>query len=105
VAVGKAGAGFVLIPSGAAFTPWGFNYDRDYRHRPIEEYWNAEWATVELDFRQMKALGANVVRLHRQFAQFVESPGKPNQINLARRHSGRPSQARVPAGPASSPTI
>jgi hypothetical protein len=84
IAVGQAGAGFVLSPSGAPFTPWGFNYDRDYRYRLIEEYWNTEWATVEQDFRQMKALGANVVRLHLQFAQFMESPDKPNQINLAR---------------------
>jgi hypothetical protein len=83
VTVSKDGAGFVLTPSGAPFTPWGFNYDRDYRHRLIEEYWNAEWATVGRDFRQMKALGANVVRLHLQFAQFMEAPDKPNQINLA----------------------
>jgi hypothetical protein len=84
VTVSKDGAGFVLNPSGARFTPWGFNYDRDYRHRLIEEYWNTEWATVEQDFRLMKALGANVVRLHLQFAQFMESPDKPNRINLAR---------------------
>jgi hypothetical protein len=32
----------------------------------------------------MKRLGANVVRLHLQFAKFIDVPGKPNQQNLAR---------------------
>src|SRR4051812_38862001 len=66
------------------FTPWGFNYDRDYRFRLLEEYWEAEWPTVEQDFREMKALGANVVRIHLQFARFMDAPDRPNEANLAR---------------------
>jgi hypothetical protein len=84
VAVRKDGAGFVLTPSGAPFTPWGFNQDRDYQHRLLEDYWSAEWATVEQDFREMKQLGANLVRIDLQFARFMDAPGKPNPANLAR---------------------
>ena len=65
-------------------TPWGFNYDRDHRLRLLEEYWESEWATVEADFREMKALGANVVRVHLQFHAFMDSPDRPNRANLAR---------------------
>jgi sugar phosphate isomerase/epimerase len=38
----------------------------------------------ERDFREMKRLGANVVRLHLRFAKFIDAPGKPNQQNLTR---------------------
>src|SRR5580693_3255949 len=75
VAVRKDGSGFVLTPSGAPFTPWGFNQDRDYQHRLLEEYWSTEWPTVEQDFREMKKLGANVVRIDLQFAGFMDAPG------------------------------
>ena len=64
IAVGGDGRGFVCQPSGKAFTPWGFNYDHDFKSRLIENYWESEWPTVEADFREMKALGANVVRVH-----------------------------------------
>ena len=84
VEVASDGKGFVLVPSGKAFVPWGFNYDRDSRFRLIEEYWDAEWATVEQDFREMKELGANVVRVHLQFARFMDAPDAPNEANLAR---------------------
>src|SRR5687768_7074140 len=49
--------GFVLEKSGAAFVPWGLNYDHDVRGRLIEDYWEAEWPAVGRHFRQMKALG------------------------------------------------
>jgi len=88
VATDKAGTGFVLAESGAKFTPWGFNYFRDEKHRLLEDYWNDDgpqgWAKFDRDFREMKRLGANVVRLHLQFAKFMDAPGKPNQQNLAR---------------------
>src|SRR4051812_441187 len=54
---GKKFAGAV---SGKEFVPLGFNYDRDYKSRLIEDYWNSEWQTVVEDFREMKKLGANV---------------------------------------------
>jgi hypothetical protein len=68
---------------GKIFTPWGFNYDRDYRMRLIEDYWVDEWETVAGDFREMKALGANIVRIHLSVSQFLETPEKGNQKNLA----------------------
>jgi hypothetical protein len=88
IAVNKSGDGFVLSSTGAAFVPWGFNYQRDERLRLLEDYWNDEgpdgWAKVERDFREMKRLGANVVRINLQFARFMDAPGTPNRKNLAR---------------------
>jgi endo-1,4-beta-mannosidase len=84
VEVTKDGKGFVLSPSGQTFNPWGFNYDRDYNFRLIEDYWNTEWSTIEQDFIEMKNLGANVVRVHLQFAKFMDSADKVNQISLER---------------------
>jgi hypothetical protein len=76
------GRAFVLEAGGQPFIPWGFNYDRDYKMRLIEEYWETEWPTVESDFKEMKKLGANVVRVHLQFAKFMKGPGKPNENSL-----------------------
>lgn len=75
--------GFVLGNSGPAFVPWGFNYDHDERGRLIEDYWHTEWEKVEQDFREMKELGANVVRIHLQFGRFMESPTQPRKSSLA----------------------
>lgn len=68
--------------SGRTFTPWGFNYDRDYRRRLIEDYWIDEWDTVASDFREMKALGANIVRIHLSVSQFLQSPDLANATNV-----------------------
>ncbi|HJT75663.1 MAG TPA: cellulase family glycosylhydrolase, partial [Gemmataceae bacterium] len=76
--------GFVLEPSGRPFVPWGFNYDHDARGRLLEDYWGAEWAKVEKDFRAMRKLGANVVRIHLQVARFLEGPDRPNGKDLDR---------------------
>jgi hypothetical protein len=84
VAVAAHQRGFVLQPSGRAFTPWGFNYDHDERDRLIEDYWDTEWAKVEEDFGEMKQLGANVVRVHLQFGRFMAGEDKPNGRALAR---------------------
>ena len=82
IAVSKDKRGFVKQPSGKPFRPWGFNYDHDGKGRLIEDYWHKEWPTVEADFREMKQLGANVVRIHLQFGRFMESPDKPNERSL-----------------------
>ncbi len=79
-----AGRGFRLAGSGRAFTPWGFNYDRDHRRRLIEDYWGGEWDTVAEDFREMRDLGANVVRVHLQFPRFMTSPEAPDAAALDR---------------------
>lgn len=88
IAINERGDGFVHSATGAAFVPWGFNYSRDDRFRLIEDYWGSTgpdgWARVERDFREMKRLGANVIRIHLQFGKFMDAPGKPNRSSLAR---------------------
>jgi hypothetical protein len=76
--------GFVLEPSGRKFVPWGFNYDHDEAGRLLEDYWREEWGKVEEDFREMKALGANVVRIHLQLGRFLPERGKPAAAALER---------------------
>ena len=78
--------GFVLSKSGFPFIPWGFNYDHDENGRLLEDYWDKEWPKVEEDFREMKQLGANVVRIHLQVGKFMTgqtSRTKPTWIGLA----------------------
>ena len=84
IKVGKDGRSFVLDSSGKAFAPRGFNYDRDSDGRLIEDYWETEWPKVQEDFAEMKALGANVVRVHLQFGRFMLSANKPNAKALDR---------------------
>jgi Cellulase (glycosyl hydrolase family 5) len=76
--------GFVLSSSGATFVPWGFNYDRDWNNRLLEDYWTNELSLVAQDFAEMKALGANVVRVHLQFGKFMNAPDQPNPAALER---------------------
>jgi hypothetical protein len=75
---------FVCDGTDNSFVPWGFNYDHDEAGRLLEDYWGDDWAKVENDFREMKSLGANVVRIHLQLCRFMKSPGQPNEINLKR---------------------
>lgn len=82
VRVADDGRSFVFVPSGERFTPWGFNYDHDDPGRLIEDYWDDEWATIEEDFHEMRALGANVVRIHLQFGKFMTGRAEPNRQSL-----------------------
>ena len=77
------GSGFVRVPSGARFRAWGVNYDHDTPGRLLEDYWRAEWPTVVEDFGEIKALGANVVRIHLQTAKFMKTPTEPNEASLS----------------------
>ena len=77
-------AGFVSAASGAEFVPWGFNYDHDAKGRLIEDYWDDEWDAVAGDFAEMKALGANVVRVHLQFGKYMDAADRPNKAALDR---------------------
>ncbi|MCW5559664.1 MAG: cellulase family glycosylhydrolase [Verrucomicrobiae bacterium] len=85
VGVSPDGKSFVLAPSGRPFQVWGLNYDHDSQGegRLLEDYWTDEWETVRADFREMKDLGANVVRIHLQFGKFMRGPETPNESSLA----------------------
>lgn len=82
IAISSDGKGFQTADTGNPFTPWGFNYDHDRDGRLIEDYWHDEWSTIVEDFREMKDLGANVVRIHLQFARFMKSATDPDERNL-----------------------
>jgi hypothetical protein len=84
VAVSADGRAFVLQPSGDPFVPWGFNYDHERGGRLLEDYWETEWEGIAEDFREMKALGANVARVHLQFGKFMRGPHEPNERALRR---------------------
>jgi hypothetical protein len=47
--------------------------------RLVEDFWNEEWPTLAKDFRELHALGANVVRVHLQFGKFMMAPDQPNR--------------------------
>ncbi len=84
VVVAKDQKGFSLEQQNKSFAPWGFNYDHDQNGRLIEDYWETDWEKVERDFRSMKSLGANVVRIHLQLGKFMESAEQPNKKALER---------------------
>ncbi len=65
------------------FRVWGVNYDHDDAGRLLEDYWDLEWDSVVEDFGEIKALGANVVRIHLQTGKFMNSPEQPNEAALA----------------------
>src|SRR4051794_33763866 len=67
------GRHFVRADSGKPFAPWGFNYLGAFG-AIIEESWATDWPSLEKDFRQMRALGANVVRVHLQFGSYIKTP-------------------------------
>ncbi len=82
VRVSNDGKRFVFSGSGLEFTPWGFNYDHDASNRLLEYYWKDEWSAVAGDFQEMKALGANTVRIHLQVSRFMNAPEEPNPESL-----------------------
>lgn len=75
--------GFQIAGTTERFVPWGFNYDHDRDGRLIEDYWHDEWASVAGDFREMRALGANVVRVHLQFGRFMKTASQADERNIA----------------------
>ena len=66
IRVSDDGHHFVAGKSQDRFIVWGVNYDHDDRGRLLDEYWEDEWETVREDFAEIKALGANCVRIHLQ---------------------------------------
>ncbi len=86
VRIGPDGKSFVLATSGGPFRVWGVNYDHDStgdHGRLLEDYWDGEWQTVRRDFQEIKALGANVVRIHLQTGRFMRTATEPNEKALA----------------------
>jgi hypothetical protein len=75
---------FVRADTGRKIEIWGFNYDHDDAGRLLEDYWVDEWATVAADFREMKALGANVVRVHLQLHRFMTTAERADAASLER---------------------
>ncbi len=84
IRISEDGRGFVHEGDGRSFAAWGFNYDHDEKGRLLEDYWAAEWPKVEGDFREMKELGANVVRVHLQVGKFMRQADAPNDVSLDR---------------------
>lgn len=84
IIVSPDGTRFIGADSGAPFIAWGVNYDHDAAGRLIEDYWHDEWPTIVGDFREIRGLGANTVRIHLQLGQFMETAEEPNRRNLAR---------------------
>src|SRR5687768_3702635 len=82
IAVSEDQRGFVDQSTGQPFVPWGFSYDHARSGRLIEDYWDTDWESVEHDFREMRELGANVVRVHLQFGRFMTSAEEPNAQSL-----------------------
>jgi len=75
---------FVFKDTDERLVMWGVNYDHDGDGRLLEDYWAVEWPTVVEDFKEIKALGANVVRIHLQTGRFLDAADKPNPANLER---------------------
>ncbi len=73
----------LLFPACAQPAVWGLNYDHDRTGRLLEDYWLEEWDTVVEDFHEMKALGANLVRIHLQLEKFMQTAEQADPISLA----------------------
>lgn len=71
IRISDDGKHFVLGESGERFTPWGFNYLGKFEEL-AEESWDTDWNRIETDFREMRKLGANVVRWHLQFSTYMK---------------------------------
>jgi WD40 repeat protein len=89
------GHDFVLSDTGEKFRVRGFNYDHDANGNLLEDYWDQQWSKVEEDFGEMQRLGVNTIRIHLQFAKFMNSATEPNEqslqkfeklVQLAERH-------------------
>src|SRR5882724_4113780 len=72
--------GFVTKDLRMPFRPWGMNYGNDLGL--MEDFWETKWEVLATDFREMKRLGANVVRIHLQFGKFMSGPGEPDRAAL-----------------------
>lgn len=84
VRVSEDGSGFVRGEPPSPFIVWGVNYDHTEDGKLLEDYWDEEWSRLEADFREIRELGANVVRIHLQLGQWMASENEPRPENLQR---------------------
>jgi hypothetical protein len=84
IRVSADGKDFVDESTGRRFLVWGVNYDHDPDGRLLEDYWEREWRVVEEDFREIRDLGANVVRIHLQLGRFMSAPDRADEASLGR---------------------
>ncbi|QEH36305.1 Cellulase (glycosyl hydrolase family 5) [Aquisphaera giovannonii] len=85
IRVSVDGTRFVQAGSGRGFVPWGFNYLGLFEHLAEDDWQTPEgWKRIEADFREMKRLGANVVRWHLQFETFVKAADRVDEQQLGR---------------------
>lgn len=80
IVIAPDGVSFITERSRQPFVPWGVNYGN--QGRLMEDFWEEEWETISDDFREIKALGGNVVRIHLQVGKFMEGPNQPNSSAL-----------------------
>jgi len=66
--------------------PWGFNYTNPALVDLVEDHWMMEdaWEIVEKDFEEMKAYGANAVRIHLQYVKFMKDTITPDSVSFER---------------------
>lgn len=83
IRIANDGSRFVVSGSRETFVPWGFNYLGRFGEL-VEESWADDWKRIERDFREMRELGANVVRVHLQFATFMKGPDEVDRTELER---------------------
>jgi hypothetical protein len=83
VKIGSDNKGFVLHPSGDRYIPWGHNY----ASVDILERLTNDPARVERDFREMKAAGTTVVRIHPEMSRILVGRDKvdPHAIEQLRK--------------------
>jgi len=83
IAISADGSHFVEQDTGLRFQPWGFNYLGNHGSI-IEETWDNNWADIEEDFRAMKDLGANVVRVHLQLPTYLAAKDQVRRESLVK---------------------
>jgi len=71
VKIAQDNTGFVLVPSGDRYIPWGHNYGSvDILERLAQDP-----ARVKRDFSEMQAAGTTVVRVHPEMPAILIAPG------------------------------
>lgn len=81
VRISKDGRHFVLGEADKVFVPWGFNYLGEFG-KLMEDSWDTDWSRIERDFRDMRKLGGNVVRIHLQFGSYMKQRDEFDQAQL-----------------------